>query len=135
MMGVREPLCNCRRRHGTYFCENQHTDGVLTNGIDHNVLETVVLLAVLFGLRLSEALGLRWRDVDLTHRQITLRGQIPCDLPKDAKIVPHLEPLKDRDEGETRSFPITEEAMPIFLRLKQEQADQRRLCKLGGVKY
>lgn len=100
-----------------------------------NALETVVLLAVLFGLRLSEALGLRWRDVDLTHRQITLRGQIPCDLPKDAKIVPHLEPLKDRDEGETRSFPITEEAMPIFLRLKQEQADQRRLCKLGGVKY
>lgn len=100
-----------------------------------NVLETVVLLAVLFGLRLSEALGLRWRDVDLTHRQITLRGQIPCDLPKDAKIVPHLEPLKDRDEGETRSFPITEEALPIFLRLRQEQADQRRLCKLGGVKY
>ena len=71
----------------------------------------------------------------MTHRQITLRGQIPCDLPKDAKIVPHLEPLKDRDEGETRSFPITEEALPIFLRLKQEQADQRRLCKLGGVKY
>ena len=67
--------------------------------------------------------------------KITLRGQIPCDLPKDAKIVPHLEPLKDRDEGETRSFPITEEALPIFLRLRQEQADQRRLCKLGGVKY
>lgn len=37
MMGVREPLCNCRRRHGTYFCENQHTDGVLTNGIDHTI--------------------------------------------------------------------------------------------------
>lgn len=86
-----------------------------------NVLETVVLLAVLFGLRLSEALGLRWRDVDLTHRQITLRGQIPCDLPKDAKIVPHLEPLKDRDEGETRSFPITEEALPIFYGLDRNK--------------
>ena len=51
-----------------------------------NVLETVVLLAVLFGLRLSEALGLRWRDVDLTHRQITLRGQIPVTCQKMLKL-------------------------------------------------
>ena len=123
---------NAGRKYDKYTVEQVQQLLAFVHG---NVLETVVLLAVLFGLRLSEALGLRWRDVDLTHRQITLRGQIPCDLPKDAKIVPHLEPLKDRDEGKTRSFPITEEAMPIFLRLKQEQADQRRLCKLGGVKY
>lgn len=123
---------NAGRKYDKYTVEQVQQLLAFVHG---NVLETVVLLAVLFGLRLSEALGLRWRDVDLTHRQITLRGQIPCDLPKDAKIVPHLEPLKDRDEGETRSFPITEEALPIFLRLRQEQADQRRLCKLGGVKY
>ena len=123
---------NAGRKYEKYTVEQVQQLLAFVHG---NVLETVVLLAVLFGLRLSEALGLCWRDVDLTHRQITLQGQIPCDLPKDAKIVPHLEPLKDRDEGETRSFPITEEAMPIFLRLKQEQADQRRLCKLGGVKY
>ena len=123
---------NAGRKYDKYTVEQVQQLLAFVHG---NALETVVLLAVLFGLRLSEALGLRWRDVDLTHRQITLRGQIPCDLPKDAKIVPHLEPLKDRDEGETRSFPITEEALPIFLRLRQEQADQRRLCKLGGVKY
>lgn len=123
---------NAGRKYDKYTVEQVQQLLAFVHG---NALETVVLLAVLFGLRLSEALGLLWRDVDLTHRQITLRGQIPCDLPKDAKIVPHLEPLKDRDEGETRSFPITEEAMPIFLRLKQEQADQRRLCKFGGVKY
>lgn len=123
---------NAGRKYDKYTVEQVQQLLAFVHG---NALETVVLLAVLFGLRLSEALGLRWRDVDLTHRQITLRGQIPCDLPKDAKIVPHLEPLKDRDEGETRSFPITEETLPIFLRLRQEQADQRRLCKLGGVKY
>ena len=123
---------NAGRKYDKYTVEQVQQLLAFVHG---NALETVVLLAVLFGLRLSEALGLRWRDVDLTHRQITLRGQIPCDLPKDAKIVPHLEPLKDRDEGETRSFPITEEALPIFLRLRQEQAEQRRLCKLGGAKY
>lgn len=123
---------NAGRKYDKYTVEQVQQLLAFVHG---NALETVVLLAVLFGLRLSEALGLRWRDVDLTHRQITLRGQIPCDLPKDAKIVPYLEPLKDRDEGETRSFPITEEALPIFLRLRQEQADQRRLCKLGGAKY
>lgn len=123
---------NAGRKYDKYTVEQVQQLLAFVHG---NALETVVLLAVLFGLRLSEALGLRWRDVDLTHRQITLRGQIPCDLPKDAKIVPHLEPLKDRDEGETRSFPITEETLPIFLRLRQEQADQRRLCKLGGVKF
>lgn len=100
-----------------------------------NVLETAVLLSVLFGMRLSETLGLRWQDVNLTQRRIVLRGQLPCDLPSDTKIVAHLEPLKDREEGETRTFPITEEAIPIFLRLKQEQSDQRRLCKLSGVTY
>ena len=114
---------NAGRKYEKYTVEQVQQLLAFVHG---NVLETVVLLAVLFGLRLSEALGLRWRDVDLTHRQITLRGQIPCDLPKDAKIVPHLEPLKDRDEGETRSFPITEEALPIFLRLRQEKADHRR---------
>lgn len=123
---------NAGRKYDKYTVEQVQQLLAFVHG---NALETVVLLAVLFGLRLSEALGLRWRDVDLTHRQITLRGQIPCDLPKDAKIVPHLEPLKDRDEGETRSFLITEETLPIFLRLRQEQTDQRRLCKLSGVEY
>ena len=60
---------------------------------------------------------------------------MPCDLPHDTKIVAHLEPLKDREEGEARTFPITEEAIPIFLRLKKEQSDQRRLCKLSGGPY
>ncbi len=123
---------NAGRKYDKYTVEQVQQLLAYVHG---NVLESAVLLSVLFGLRLSEALGLRWRDVDLTHKQITLRGQLPCDLPHDTKIVVHLEPLKDRDEGETRSFPITEEALPIFLRLKQEQTDQRRLCKLGGVEY
>ncbi len=123
---------NAGRKYDKYTVEQVQQLLAFVHG---NVLESAVLLSVLFGLRLSEALGLRWRDVDLTHKQITLQGQLPCDLPHDTKIVVHLEPLKDRDEGETRSFPITEEALPIFLRLKQEQTDQRRLCKLGGVEY
>lgn len=123
---------NAGRKYDKYTVEQVQQLLAYVHG---NVLESAVLLSVLFGLRLSEALGLRWRDVDLTHKQITLQGQLPCDLPHDTKIVVHLEPLKDRDEGETRSFPITAEALPIFLRLKQEQADLRRLCKLGGVEY
>ena len=123
---------NAGRKYDKYSVEQVQQLLAFVHG---NVLESAVLLSVLFGLRLSEALGLRWRDVDLTHRQITLHGQLPCDLPHDTKIVVHLEPLKDRDEGETRTFPITEEALPIFLRLRQEQTDQRRLCKLSGVEY
>ena len=123
---------NAGRKYDKYTVEQVQQLLAFVHG---NALETVVLLAVLFGLRLSEALGLRWRDVDLTHRQITLYGQLPCDLPHDTKIVAHLEPLKDRDEGETRMFPIAEEALPTFLRLRQEQTDQRRLCKLSGVEY
>lgn len=123
---------NAGRKYDKYSVEQVQQLLAFVHG---NVLESAVLLSVLFGLRVSEALGLRWRDVDLTHRQITLHGQLPCDLPHDTKIVVHLEPLKDRDEGETRTFPITEEALPIFLRLRQEQTDQRRLCKLSGVEY
>ena len=123
---------NAGRKYDKYSVEQVQQLLAFVHG---NVLESAVLLSVLFGLRLSEALGLRWCDVDLTHRQITLHGQLSCDLPHDTKIVVHLEPLKDRDEGETRTFPITEEALPIFLRLRQEQTDQRRLCKLSGIEY
>lgn len=62
---------NAGRKYDKYTVEQVQQLLAFVHG---NALETVVLLAVLFGLRLSEALGLRWRDVDLTHRQITLRG-------------------------------------------------------------
>ncbi len=78
---------NAGRKYDKYSVEQVQQLLAFVHG---NVLESAVLLSVLLGLRLSEALGLRWRGVDFTHRQITLHGQLPCDLPHDTKIVVHL---------------------------------------------
>lgn len=49
---------NAGRKYDKYTVEQVQQLLAFVHG---NALETVVLLAVLFGLRLSEALGLRWR--------------------------------------------------------------------------
>lgn len=57
---------NAGRKYDKYSVEQVQQLLAFVHG---NVLESAVLLSVLFGLRLSEALGLRWRDVN-NHKEV-----------------------------------------------------------------
>jgi integrase len=44
------------------------------------------------GLRASEALGLRWRDIDLKSHTLTVSGPLDPDVPEVALVARHANP-------------------------------------------
>ena len=50
--------------------------GALLEAAEGNAFEAVLVLAALHGLRIGEALGLRWGDVDLREGVVTIRRQL-----------------------------------------------------------
>ena len=96
--------------------------------------EIPVILAALYGLRLGEALGLKWKDVNLENNQIWFVDQLP-DLEPGTTIVTEFAPLKDRESGEGRMLPITEITKAFFVRHKALQEYQKQLCISSRAPY
>lgn len=84
--------------------------------------ELIVILGGLYGLRLSEIIGLRWRNVNLEQNTFAVVEQFPFEIPADVKVVPEMAPVKS---GE-RALPITPLTKLYFER------EQRRLNAASG---
>lgn len=93
--------------------------------------EMPVVLAGMYGLRISEVLGLRIQNIDLEKMQFGVVEQLPFKLPAGTKIVKEMAPTKSND----RLLPITEEALPYFLRQFDLIERQKELVKAGGGTY
>ena len=99
--------------------------------------EFPVMLAGMYGLRMSEVLGLRWRNVDLEKMQFGVVEQLPFRLPAKTTIIEQMAPVKGKgaDNAGERLLPITEETLPYFERQKELQARQREHTINGGGTY
>lgn len=91
--------------------------------------ELIVVLGGLYGLRLSEILGLRWRNVDLENLRFDVIEQLPFGLPRESCIVEEMAPVK---AGE-RTLPITEFTLPFFQRQQALQKRQKQLLLCAGM--
>jgi integrase len=87
-------------------------------------LEPVVSLALWTGLRQAEILGLRWRDVDLGRRRLTVAGSL-----QRLEGEWSLRPLKTRRSARTIAVP--EPLVPVVAAYRESQAEQR--TKLGAA--
>jgi integrase len=74
--------------------------------------EMPVVLAGLYGLRMSEIIGLRTQNIDLEKMQFGVVEQMPFKVPAGTKIIDKMAPTKSND----RVLPITQETLPYFLR-------------------
>lgn len=74
--------------------------------------EMPVVLAGMYGLRMSEIIGLRTTNIDLEKMQFGVVEQMPFNVPPGTKIITEMAPTKSND----RILPITEETLPYFLR-------------------
>ena len=54
---------------------------------------TIALLSVCFGLRTSEALALKWRDIDWLNGKLTIERGIVCQIVDDVKTPESQRPL------------------------------------------
>ena len=93
--------------------------------------EMLVVLGGLYGLRLSEILGLRWRNVDLENKTFSVVEQLPFALPAGTTYVENMAPVKSSE----RTLPITALTLPYFIRQKERQKEQKCLLKMTGEPY
>ena len=89
-------------------------------------LELPILFGTFYGLRRSEAIGLKWDAIDFEHDTITIRHTVTsCDL--DGKRI-----LVASDTTKTKSSMRTLPLVPFvkeqLLALRKEQKENRRLC-------
>ena len=95
-------------------------------------LEIPIFLGAFYGLRRSEAIGLKWDAIDFDQNTITIRHTVTsCDL--DGKRV-----LAASDTTKTKSSMRTLPLVPFMrerlLALKEEQQENRRLCGRSYIK-
>lgn len=93
--------------------------------------EMPIVLAGMYGLRLSEIIGLRTNNIDLENRRFSVVEQMPFKLPAGTKIITEMAPTKSQD----RSLPITEETLLYFLRQFELLKKQRELLESSGGEY
>jgi integrase len=93
--------------------------------------EMPVILAGMYGLRISEILGLRWRNVDLENMQFGVVEQLPFKVPAGTKTITEMAPTKSND----RFLPITEITLSYFMRQFELQERQKALLNAGGGEY
>ena len=99
--------------------------------------EMPVILAGLYGMRISEILGLRWDNVDMESGTFRVVEQLPFRLPPGTKEVSEMAPVKGKgaDNSGERTLPITDETLPFFKRQLDLQSRQRALALSGGGEY
>uniref|UniRef100_UPI0023EF59E3 site-specific integrase n=1 Tax=Herbinix luporum TaxID=1679721 RepID=UPI0023EF59E3 len=93
--------------------------------------EMPVVLAGMYGLRMSEIIGLRTTNIDLDKMQFGVVEQMPFKVPPGTKIITEMAPTKSND----RILPITEETLPYFLRQFDLLERQKDLITAGGGEY
>ena len=91
-----------------------------------------VVLAGMYGLRMSEIIGLRTFNIDLEKMQFGVVEQMPFKVPPGTKTITEMAPTKSND----RILPITEETLPYFLQQFDLIERQKALIEAsGGVYY
>ena len=93
--------------------------------------EMIFVLSGLYGLRRSEALGLRWDNVDLKKKCFSVVEQMPFHIPPGTTTITEMAPTKSQN----RILPITDVTMPFFLQQRQLQEKQKELAELSGQPY
>lgn len=98
----------------------------LMQRVEGTVWEMPVILGGLYGMRRSEILGLRWRNVDLGNNTFDVSEQLPFKVPPKTKTIEEMAPPKSNG----RTLPITDLARPFFpnslRRRKRKRNRQKR---------
>ena len=90
------------------------------------LIETPVMLAAFYGLRRSEAVGLRWDAIDFQQNTITIQHTvIACRLNGKYEVI-----ARDttKTKSSRRTLPLAAPIRKYLLDLRVRQAENRRLC-------
>lgn len=106
-------------RYEAHFYDEQQLQRLLQAAKD-DPLYPLIQLAMIYGLRRSELLGLKWDSIDFVRKTLTIRHTV-------SKVTKAVAKDKTKTASSYRSFPLTEEAAQIFQQAKAEETQNRRL--------
>ena len=90
------------------------------------LVEAPVKLAAFYGLRRSEALGLKWDAIDFEHGTITIQHTVTGCNVNGKHIIVASDTTKTKSSR--RTLPLSEPMREMLIALKARQAENRRLC-------
>ena len=93
---------------------------ILLQEAQQEQLYPIIKTAIIYGLRRSELLGLKWDSIDFENNVLTIKHTV-------VKIYETVEKDKAKSKSSYRSFPLLPEMRDLFLELKQEQRENKRL--------
>ena len=88
--------------------------------IKGDVLENLIKITVLYGLRRSEVLGIKWDSIDFESRRLEIKHTV-------VTVLTQVEKDKTKNSSSHRSFMLTPEAMAIFEEEQRKEEENREL--------
>ncbi len=83
----------------------------------HRLYEVFIII-LFFGLRRSEALGLKWSNIDFNNNVLYIRDTV-------VKVKTLQEKHRTKNKSSERSYPLTEDIKKLLLKLKSRQSNNR----------
>lgn len=111
--------------HGSFYSEDEMLN--LFDAITGDPLELCVKIAAYYGLRRSEALGLRWDAIDFEKKIISISHKV-IEMNVDGKFVPVGEDVL-KTKSSFRTLPLIPAVENLLLAERERQAKNRRLFK------
>lgn len=99
----------------------------LLKALEGTVLYIPVMLAALFGLRRSEALGLRWSAIDFEAKTLTIKTTVVRQHKGD-KLKTTVREGVTKTKSSTRTLPLCGYTLDQLLHIKHQQEKYRALC-------
>jgi len=113
-----------KQKYIAKFYDEEQINRLLSLTKDESIYPAI-LLAAFYGLRRSEALGLRWSDVNFKAKTVTV-----CNTVVEYDTV--IEKERTKNEASKRTLPLMEPVETYLLKLKDEQ---ERNAELLGSEY
>lgn len=109
-------LPSMERYESSYYNEKQIKE--LFNALNDDPMLPLIKITVLYGLRRSELLGLKWSSINFDSNTMMIKSTV-------AKVTKVVEKNKTKNKSSRRTFPLTPEASAIFLEAKNREAYNR----------
>lgn len=103
---------------GSFYTKQQAV--ALLEAIKGTVIEGIVTMTIIYGLRRSEAVGLKWEAVDFVNDTFTIQSTVV----RFSKVV---EKNTTKNHASHRTYPMTPEVKQMLLTIREKQQDMREV--------